>query len=63
MYGAKDKVRNIHLPKERHDFGPNKRNAVYRFFIDVFGLDSSRLDEDKVTIEKENDLRFNPKGL
>jgi len=51
------------LPKERHDFGPNKRNAVYRFFIDVFGLDSSRLDEDKVTIEKENDLRFNPKGL
>ena len=63
MYGAKDKVRNIHLPKERHDFGPNKRNAVYRFFIDVFGLDSSRLDEDKVTIEKENNLRFNPKGL
>lgn len=63
MYGAKDKVRNIHLPKERHDFGPNKRNAVYRFFIDVFGLDSSRLDEEKVTIEKENDLRFNPKGL
>ncbi len=63
MYGAKDKVRNIHLPKERHDFGPNKRNAVYEFFIDVFGLDRSKWDEEKVTIEKEDDLRFKPKGL
>jgi len=63
MYGAKDKVGNIHLPKERHDFGPNKRNAVYEFFIDVFGLDRSKLDEDKVTIESEEKLRFKPKGL
>lgn len=61
MYGAKDKVFNIHLPKERHDFGPNKRNAVYKFFIDVFGLDSSMLDESKVTIESEETLRFYPK--
>lgn len=63
MYGAKDKVQNIHLPGERHDFGPNKRNAVYEFFIEVFGLDRSKLDESKVTIESENDLRFKPKGL
>lgn len=60
MYGAKDKVRNIHLPGERHDFGLNKRNAVYEFFIDAFGLDRSMLDENKVTIETENDLRFKP---
>ncbi len=51
FYDAKDKVRNIHLPNERHDFGPNKRQAVYDFFIDVFGLDRSMLDESKVTIE------------
>lgn len=31
FYGAKDRIVNVHLPKERHDFGPNKRNAVYDF--------------------------------
>ena len=61
FYGATDKVSNIHLPKERHDFGDNKRNAVYKFFIDTFNLDASTLDESKVTIEDENALRFTPK--
>ncbi len=51
FYDATSQVRNIHLPKERHDFGPNKRQAVYDFFIDVFHLDRSMLDESKVTIE------------
>lgn len=57
FYGAKDKVRNVHLPKERHDFGPNKRNAVYDFFIDVFGLDRSMLDESKIEIEPDEQLK------
>ncbi len=61
FYSATDQVRNVHLPDERHDFGPNKRQAVYQFFIDVFGLDSSKLDETKVTIENEETLRFQPK--
>ena len=39
FYQAKDKVTNVHLPKEKHDFGPNKRNAVYDFFAEVFKLD------------------------
>ena len=60
FYNAQDKVSNIHLPKERHDFGPNKRNAVYRFFIDTFGLDESKLDESKVTIEPEEALKARP---
>ena len=60
FYNAQDKVSNIHLPKERHDFGPNKRNAVYRFFIDPFGLDESKLDESKVTIEPEEALKARP---
>ena len=62
FYGATDNVKNIHLPKERHDFGPNKRNAVYKFFIETFNLDASKLDEGKVTIEEENALRFTPKA-
>lgn len=36
FYDASDKVTNVHLPKEKHDFGPNKRNAVYSFFITAF---------------------------
>lgn len=51
FYGAKENVRNVHLPNERHDFGPNKRQAVYEFFADVFGLDRAMIDETKVTIE------------
>lgn len=62
FYGAADKVMNVHLPKEKHDFGPNKRNAVYKFFIETFKLDASKLDEDKVVIEEENALRFTPKA-
>lgn len=61
FYGKTDNVKNNHLPKERHDFGPNKRNAVYKFFIETFNLDASKLDESKVTIEEENALRFTPK--
>ncbi len=57
FYDAKDKVRNVHLPNERHDFKENKRQAVYDFFIDVFGLDRSMLDESKITIEPDEMLK------
>ena len=57
FYDAKDKVRNVHLPNERHDFKENKRLAVYDFFIDVFGLDRSMLDESKITIEPDEALK------
>ncbi len=58
FYGKTENIKNVHLPKEGHDFGPNKRNAVYKFFIETFNLDASKLDENKVTIEDENTLRF-----
>lgn len=61
FYGKQDNISNVHLPKERHDFGPNKRNAVYDFFIKTFNLDASKRDESKVTIETEEQLRFYPK--
>jgi hypothetical protein len=61
FYGQSEKVRNVHLPSERHDFGPNKRQAVYDFVVDVCRLDRSKLNEEKVTIEDENTLRFAPK--
>ncbi len=57
FYDAKDKVRNVHLPNERHDFRENKRQAVYDFFIDVFRLDRSMLDESKIDIEPDEALK------
>ena len=57
FYDAKDKVRNVHLPNERHDFRENKRQAVYDFFIDVFGLDGTKLDESKIEIEPDDVLK------
>lgn len=63
FYDASDKVTNVHLPKEKHDFGPNKRNAVYSFFITAFSLDKKMLDESKVTIEPESAMySFGEKG-
>lgn len=59
FYNAKDKVRNVHLPSDHHDFGPNKRNAVYDFFIDVFKLDRTKLDESKVTVVSPEVLKSN----
>ena len=57
FYGARENVRNVHLPDERHDFGPSKRQAVYDFFADVFGLDRTMIDEGKVTIESADALQ------
>lgn len=56
FYGAEDQVTNVHLPDERHDYGPNKRQANYDFFIRVFGLDASMLDESRVTIQPREQL-------
>lgn len=61
FYGAP--VSNVHLAGEGHDFGPNKRKAVYGFFAEVFQLQHARPDESKVTIEpKELMLSFGVKG-
>ena len=57
FYAAESQVRNVHLPAERHDFGPSKRQAVYEFFADVFSLDRSMIDESRVTILPEADLQ------
>ena len=57
FYNAENNVRNVHLPDERHDFGPNKRQAVYDFFADVFQLDRSMIDESKVNIQPAEALQ------
>lgn len=62
-YGVKDQVQNVHLPDEKHDYGLNKRIALYDFLIRYFNLNGAAVkdktghyDESKVTLEKENAL-------
>ncbi len=57
FYGAADRVEDVHLINERHDYGPNKRKANYDFFIRVFGLDRKMLDESKITVEPAEVLK------
>ncbi len=59
-YGKKELVENVHLPTEKHDFGINKRTAVYQFMAKQLGLNlkaiqdnTGKIDESKITIEKE----------
>jgi len=69
-YGKKENVENVHLPLEKHDFGINKRIAVYEFLAKHLGLNlkaiqdaSGKIDESKITIEKETALYvFGDKG-
>jgi len=56
FYGAEDNFYSRFLMGERHDFGPNKRQAVYDFFAEIWGLDKSRIDESKITIEPAENL-------
>ncbi|MFD2730215.1 alpha/beta hydrolase family protein [Pedobacter alpinus] len=62
-YGAKDKIENVHLPTESHDYGVNKRKALYDFVARNFSMNINAINEDKVSIETENDLKvFGDKG-
>lgn len=61
-FDASDLVRNVHLPAESHDYGPSKRNALYRFVARYFHLNLSdiekngKIDESAVTVEPEKAL-------
>lgn len=73
MYGwyqHEHALQNVHLPSEKHDFGINKRIAVYRFLAKQFGLSTKsiedaqgKIDESSITIEPEQSLLvFGAKG-
>lgn len=69
LYDAESKIDNVHLPAERHDYGPNKRFPVYNLFGHYLGLNAGRLpyqdgfDESFVTLLSADELRvFNDKN-
>src|SRR6185503_15337075 len=58
-YGVEEKVNNVHLPDEGHDYGPSKRAALYRFMAERLGLNlaamqdaNGKIDESRITIER-----------
>jgi hypothetical protein len=61
LYGAIDNVENVHLPEEGHDYGPSKRNAMYRFMAKHLGLNlKAVLADGKI---EESDTALDPKSL
>jgi len=69
-YGKQTSVENVHLKEEGHDFGINKRKAVYDFMARKLGLDYKKIlneqgqvDESTLTVEDEKLLYvFGEKG-
>jgi len=66
LLGAGDKVENVHLSAEGHDYGPSKRAPAYKFFAKHLGLELGRvanpacfegIDESVVTVERPELLR------
>lgn len=64
LYGATDKVQNVHFPEDGHDYKFSKRQPVYKFFAKHLALNLSRItnasneiDESFVTVQSFNNLR------
>lgn len=62
-YQAAANVANVHLPDEKHDYGPSKREAMYRFVSERFHLNlaavqkpNEAIDESRITIEAPDSL-------
>ncbi|GAB3952771.1 hypothetical protein GCM10028805_35290 [Spirosoma harenae] len=55
-YNAKDRVENVHLPTEGHDYGPNKRIAAYGFLAKHLKLDLAKVQKDGQIDESPNTI-------
>lgn len=58
FYGEEVALESVHLEGERHDYGINKRRAVYDFFARTLGLDLKRVDESRVEILPSDELEI-----
>ena len=53
LLGVENKVKNIHLKNEGHDYGPSKRKAAYRFIAEYFNLDINKICNDNGEIDED----------
>jgi len=62
LIGAEDKVENLHLASEGHDYGPSKRMGAYVFLSKYLGLSRDSIlysvgnFDERVVIHKREDL-------
>jgi len=63
LFGAEDKIENVHLPEEGHDYGFSKRIGAYKFLakhlrlsLDKVTKPDGSIDEGFVVIEKQEDM-------
>ena len=52
LMGAKDNVENAHFADEEHDYGPSKREAMYKFLAKHLKLDLSRISNSSGKIDE-----------
>jgi dienelactone hydrolase len=67
LYGALDQAANTHLSEEVHDYGPSKRNAMYRFMAKHLQLNlkavekaDGTFDESDTTVDSAELAVFTP---
>ncbi len=63
LYDAENRVENVHLPADQHDYGPSKRYPAYNFLIHYLQLNKGKMpynygyDESFVTVLPVDVLR------
>ena len=70
LYNSANKVEMVHLPDEKHDYGPSKRKAMYAFMAKNLGLNlravqttDGNINENPVKVLEQKDLEvYNAKS-
>jgi uncharacterized protein len=63
LYGKENLVENVHLPNEKHDYGPSKRAAAYRFLAKHLKLDLSKVTKADGSIDESHAKLLDRKDL
>ncbi len=61
-FGAQDKVENAHFADEKHDYGPTKRAAMYKFMARYLGLNLKAVQRECGCVD-ESDATVAPETL
>jgi len=63
LYGATDRVENMHFQDEGHDYGPTKRLPVYKFFARHLHLNLKAVARDDGTVDESDAAIENMESL
>jgi hypothetical protein len=56
LYGQSKQLEQVHLAKDVHDYGPNKRMALYPFVAKHLGMNISRIQDTQGDIQESKTL-------